>query len=116
MILVDSSLWTDHLRNRNEQLTGLLNNNRVATHDMIIGELACGSIKNRNTFLTYLSDLPRVKNVTHHEIMFFINHHRLYGQGLSYINMNLLAACLINRVELLTLDKKLNRIDKHFSK
>lgn len=58
MILVDTSVWIDHLRKEDNVLVSLLNSYQVATHPFIIGELACGNLKNRDTFLNLIKKCP----------------------------------------------------------
>ncbi len=107
MVLVDTSIWIDHFRNINDQLVTLLNDGKVYCHPFIIGELACGNIKNRNEILTDLQELPQAVLLEHDEILFFIKQKKLMGQGLGYIDMALLASALVTGVPLWTYDKKL---------
>ncbi len=100
MILVDTSVWIDHLRCRDPILAGLLEQNRVTIHSFVIGELACGNLQNRQRLLSLLSFLPRCTPATHEETLFFIDRHRLMGQGIGYMDVCLLAAASLNRVQL----------------
>jgi predicted nucleic acid-binding protein len=117
MVLVDTSIWIDHLRNKNKALISLLARGNVCVHDFIIGELACGNIKNRKEILELLSALPTISLATHAEVLFFIENHHLFGVGLGWVDMHLLSACLINSHSLWTFDKKLafvaSRISNH---
>ncbi len=72
MILVDTSIWVSHLRTGNTDLEKLLNEGEVACHPFMIGELACGNLKNRAEILSLLNALPRVQSVTHDEAMCFM--------------------------------------------
>ena len=72
MILVDTSVWIDHLRAGELQLAELLNTNRVLVHPFIIGELACGNLNNRKTVLSLLRKLPTARLATDDEVLFFI--------------------------------------------
>ncbi len=72
MILVDTSVWVDHLRIGDEGLAALLNGSRVLTHPFVIGELACGNLRNRDEVLALLRNLPRVTVATDDEVLFFI--------------------------------------------
>lgn len=111
MILVDTSVWVDHLRSGGTPLAGLLVEGRVCIHRMIIGELACGNLRDRETILRLLSQLPKVAEATHDEVMRFIEIHQLMGRGIGYIDMHLLtAASLDNGVRLWTRDKRLTGV------
>mgnify|MGYP001596744893 CR=1 FL=1 len=108
MVLVDTSVWVAHLRSGNLRLEALLNDGNVACHPFIIGELACGNLKNRIQILSLLRTLPTVHRAEHEEAMQFIENYRLMGKGLGYIDMHLLASAMLNNIPLWTLDKKLN--------
>ena len=108
MVLVDTSVWVAHLRDGNIGLETLLNEGRVAGHSFIIGELACGNLKNRSEILSLLHALPMAIHAEHHEVMELIETHSLMGKGLGYIDMHLLASALLTDVPLWTLDRKLD--------
>lgn len=109
MILVDTSVWVDHLRAGKQGLEELLQGGRVLTHPFIIGELACGNLQNRETVLTLLHELPHSKFATDEEVLFFIDRHRLYGLGIGYIDAHLLASVLLEEAaQLWTRDKRLH--------
>lgn len=107
MILADTSVWISHLRYGNTKLEQLLNDGEVVCHPFIIGELACGNIKNRREILSLLSALPMVELVDDKEILLFIEKKNLMGKGLGLIDVHLLAATLLSEVSLWTLDTKL---------
>lgn len=107
MVLVDTSVWVAHFRATHIDLVRLLNNGEVACHPFIIGELACGNLKNRNTILSLLHDLPVVSIVEHEEVFAFIEGHKLMGKGLGYIDVHLLASAVLSGLSLWTLDKRL---------
>lgn len=109
MILVDTSVWIDHFRNTNEKLVELLQDDRVLIHSLILGEISCGNLKNRKEILSLLSQLPRADEPANFEVAAFLESKHLYGKGLGYIDIHLLATALLNRVELFTLDLKLQR-------
>lgn len=115
MILVDTSIWIDHFNKKDARLITLLEENSVLVHPFIIGELACGNIKNRNEILELLDALPKISTVGFGEILFFINQHQLYGKGLGYIDVHLIASCIMDDAKLYTRDKKLFRIAKEFN-
>ena len=110
MILVDTSVWIDHLRVGNERLRALLQNDQVLCHPFIIGELACGNLHNRNEVLHLLEALPSVPVADHSEVLHLINTHRLYGQGLGWIDAHLLASALLTGCELWTSDRLLHTL------
>ena len=89
MILVDTSVWVSHLRNGEIGLTALLNEGHVVCHSFIIGELACGNLKNRSEILSLFQALPMAVQAEHEEVMEFIERHRLMGKGLGYIDVHL---------------------------
>ena len=108
MVLVDTSVWVAHLRDGNIGLETLLNEGRVAGHSFIIGELACGDLKNRSEILSLLHALPIAIHAEHHEVMELVETHSLMGKGLGYVDMHLLASALLTDVPLWTLDRKLD--------
>jgi predicted nucleic acid-binding protein len=112
MVLVDTSVWIDHFHKTNIRLTGLLEESFVLIHPYIVGELACGNIKNREEILKLLQSLPQIKVTNHNEIIYFIEKNKLYGKGLGYIDIHLLASCIIDNAKLYTRDKKLINIAK----
>ena len=110
MILVDTSVWIDHFRNGNVQLQKLLTNNEVLIHPFVIGELACGSMKNRREILGLLNELPRADTAEHQEVFKLIEDRKLFGRGIGLIDAHLVASALISKVGLLTLDKTLEKV------
>ena len=108
MILVDTSIWIDHFRHGDEHLIQLLQAGRVISHTFIIGELALGCLKNRNTILDSLKDLPQAVVATDNEVMRFIDENTLFGKGIGFIDAHLLAAArLTPGSRLWTRDKRL---------
>ena len=108
MILVDTSIWIDHLHRSNAALSTLLNESQVCTHPMIIGELALGSLQDRSTVLGLLSDLPSAPVATHAEVLLLVDRHALYGSGLSLVDAHLLAAARLSSADRLwTRDRRL---------
>ncbi len=108
MILVDTSIWINHFRKGNQALEQVLSNGAVMCHPFIIGELACGNLKNRDEILSLLNNLPEAKKATHQEILQFIVQKHLMGKGLGYIDIHLSASALLTGALLWTEDKKLN--------
>ncbi|HYD88838.1 MAG TPA: type II toxin-antitoxin system VapC family toxin [Vitreimonas sp.] len=95
MILVDTSIWIDHLRAAEPQLVALLTRNEVLAHPAVIGEVALGSISKRAEVLRYLNNLPAVTSATHAEVMIFIDRHKLQTTGIGYVDANLLASTVL---------------------
>lgn len=111
MILVDTSVWVDHLRRSDDRLVRALNRTQVLTHPFVIGELACGNLNRRSTVLRLLRDLPSSTPATDDEVLFFIDRHSLMGRGIGYVDAHLLAAAMLNgRAQLWTRDKRLTRL------
>ncbi len=114
MVLVDTSIWIDHFRNSNDQLVELLNDGEVFCHPFILGELACGNIKNRKEIIAALKALPQSSLIEHDEIMIFIENNKIMGKGLGYIDVAILASSLVTDIPLWTFDQRLNAIAKKF--
>lgn len=110
MVLVDTSVWVLHLREGNIGLERLLNDGDVICHPFIVGELACGNLKNRSEIFSLLHTLPVATQAEHEDVMQLIENYRLMGKGLGYIDMHLLASALLTEVPIWTLDRKLNEI------
>jgi len=107
MVLVDTSVWISHLRTGNLQLQDLLMEGKVACHPFIIGELACGNLKNRKKILSLLEALPKTELAGHEEVLYFIELHQLMSKGLGYIDTHLLASTRLSEILLWTLDNNL---------
>ena len=108
MILVDSSVWIDHLRANEPALVELLNTGQVLAHPFVVGELACGNLKNRKAILSLLQDLPSAPVATHDEVLFFVERHDLMGKGIGYTDAHLLSAVsMVETGRLWTRDKRL---------
>ncbi len=111
MILVDTSVWINHLRGGDGRLTELLQSNRVLTHPFVIGELACGNLNNRAAILALLGRLAPATAATDPEVLAFFDRHALMGQGIGYIDAHLLASTQLSApAKLWTRDKRLARI------
>jgi len=107
VILIDSSVWMDHFRKPNRHLMALLDAEEGCTHPFVIGEVACGNLKNRKEIITLLHALPDAHKADDDEILFFIERHGLNGRGVGLIDIHLLASCLMDRCFLWTADKRL---------
>lgn len=112
MVLVDTSVWVTHLREGNANLEKLLDRGQVMCHRFIIGEIACGNIKNRTEILTLLQLLPLSTQAKHEEVMEFIETNKLMGKGLGYIDMHLSASAKLTGIPIWTFDKKLDETTK----
>jgi len=110
MVLVDTSVWVAHLRHGDTGLETLLDEGRVLCHPFIVGELACGNLKNRAEILALLRELPMAICAEHEEVMQFIENCRLMGTGLGYLDVHVLSSAVLTTVPLWTLDEKLNRV------
>ena len=111
MILVDSSVWVDHLRQGDQRLVNLLEASQVLTHPFVVGEIALGSLKNRESILGSLKGLPQAATATDEEVQQFIESNALFGLGIGYIDAHLLAAVRLNAgSQLWTRDKPLGAI------
>ncbi len=108
MIIADTSVWIDHLRKGNARLEDQLNKGRVACHPLIVGELACGQMKNRKEILSLLQDLPSCARADDEDVLPFIETHKLMGKGLGYIDVHLLMSARLMSYRLWTFDKKLH--------
>ena len=111
MTLVDTSVWVDHLRRRNERLVVLLDDAQVLCHPFVVGELACGNLKNRRAILRYLAALPAVSQAEHAEVLHLIESRLLHGRGPGWVDAHLLASCPINGCEPWTFEKPLRDAD-----
>ena len=107
MVLVDTSVWIIHLRQGSRHLEQLLLDAQVVCHPFIVGELACGNIRNREEFLTLLRSLPMAPAVTIDELLHFIDRKNLMGMGIGFVDAHLLASAQLGAVPLWTLDKRL---------
>jgi len=112
MVLVDTSVWVNHLRHGEPNLERLLNDGEVMCHPFVIGELACGSIRNRTEILSLLQVLPLAMKVTHEEVLQFIERNHLMGKGLGYIDVHLCASAILTGVPMWTYDRRLNETNE----
>lgn len=109
MILVDTSVWIEHLRVGNDRLKTLLLDQQVLSHPFVIGELACGMLRRREEILTMLKALPEAHLLEHEEVMSFLDARRLYGRGIGWVDAHLLASTLLTGCVIWTFDKPLRR-------
>jgi predicted nucleic acid-binding protein len=107
VVLVDTSLWVLHLRSGHPHLEKLLARGEVVTHLYIIGELACGKLKNRGEILALLEAIPQATMATHEEVLGLIEDRKLMGCGLGYVDVHLLASAFLTPLRLWTNDQRL---------
>jgi hypothetical protein len=109
MTLVDTSLWVNHFRTGSAHLILLLQENLVLAHPYVIGELACGMLKNRSEILGLLQTLPKARLPEHHEVLHLLEAHKLFGKGLGWVDINLLASVRLTGCGLWTADIRLQK-------
>lgn len=107
MVLVDSSVWIQLFRSGEPGLARLLEDGMVMTHPFVLGELSCGNLKDRALTLSYLRALPSVRPATHEEAFHLLEERGLFGRGLGWVDLQLLASALITGCGLWTMDKRL---------
>jgi predicted nucleic acid-binding protein len=116
VILVDTSVWIDHLRSGDAILAGLLDEGQVLSHPFIIGELALGNLRQRETILADLLELPQTFVAGDDEVLHFIHRAGLFGIGIGYLDAHLLAATRLTPGALLwTRDKRLSAAAQRLS-
>lgn len=116
MILIDTSVWVDHLRAGDEGVATLLDSGRVLSHPFVIGELALGHLRQRATIISALQNLPQASIATDAEVLLFIERHALAGLGIGYIDVHLLAATRLTAGSALwTRDKRLSGVAERLS-
>lgn len=107
MILVDTSVWVDHFHRGASAMASLLEEESVVTHPFVIGELACGNLKNRNEVLHLMSTLPAVPVATEAEVLAMIERRKLMGRGLGYIDVHLVASAVLSGSRIWSRDRQL---------
>ena len=110
MILLDTSVWVDHLRRGDSLVVQALESGQAAAHAFVIGELACGNLKSRVRVIDLLQALPQLAMAMDDEVLYFIERHKLMGRGIGYVDAHLLAAASISGSLLWTRDKRLREI------
>lgn len=111
MILADSSIWVDHLRNNNEELVELLLQEMIVSHPLVVAELALGSLRQRNLVLGELDALPGLPVATISEVRALVETRKLYSRGIGFVDAALLASCLLRQgTKLWTRDRRLENV------
>ncbi|MDQ6940210.1 MAG: VapC toxin family PIN domain ribonuclease [Verrucomicrobiota bacterium] len=114
-LLADSSIWIDHLHVANEALNAALRSEHVYVHEAIIGELACGRLADRVQVLSQLMALPELPNASLAELLALLDRRKLWGRGLSWVDVQLLGAALVAGAKLWTRDRPLARVAEELS-
>jgi len=107
LILVDTSVWVDHLRSGVPVLANLLQEGEVLIHPWVIGEIACGNLRNRQQVLDLLLGLPTALVASDSEVLLLIERGNLMGRGIGYVDAHLLAAAKLSHCDLWTQDRRL---------
>ena len=110
MVLVDTSVWVNHLREGDGDLQAMLLADTVLGHPSVIGELACGNLRNRAEILDLLRALPPATVATDDEVLAFIEAHRVMGRGVGWVDAHLLAAATLSGARLWTRDSRLRQV------
>jgi len=106
-MLVDTSVWVDHLARGNPHLVALLEEGEVQVHPFVVGELALGRLRRREETIAHLAALPWVSVAEHEEVLALIGRYDLAGSGVGWVDAHLLASALIGGTALWTLDRPL---------
>jgi predicted nucleic acid-binding protein len=109
VVLIDTSVWVAHLRQKDRRLAALLDETHAAVHPFVIGELALGRLKNRREILSLLHALPEALVATQPELLHFIERRSLAGTGIGFVDAHLLASSELMSSRLWTFDKPLRR-------
>lgn len=107
MILVDTSVWVEHLRRGLPRLAALLQEGKVLIHPWVIGELACGNLRHRGEVLELLQGLPAAVVASDQEVLLLIEQDQLMGRGIGYVDAHLLASAKLSHCQLWTQDRRL---------
>jgi predicted nucleic acid-binding protein len=107
MTLVDTSVWINHFHKPSLKLIALLEKKEVLTHSAVLGEIAAGSMRNRARVLGDLKQLQRADEISAEETLYFIEMRHMYGKGLSWVDLQLIASCLTTKCSLLTEEKRM---------
>lgn len=109
MVVVDTYVWISHFRKPDPRLIEALEARTIMTHSAILGELAAGSLKNRSKILGDMKMIPRVRELPADEVLDFLERAHLYGRGLGWVDLQILASCLSQRCHLITDDRRLGQ-------
>ena len=116
-VLVDTSVWVGHFKQKNQHLVALLEDGMVVCHPYVVAEIACGTPPNRRAIISLLAELESAPVATQTELLAMVEIQRLYGRGCGLVDMSLLAAALLsNRALLWTMDKRLDQVASELNK
>jgi predicted nucleic acid-binding protein len=110
VILADTSVWIHHLRFGDPRFAGALGSELICVHPFVIGEIACGNLRNRSEILHLLGHLSALPSATDVEVLAFIENRALMGRGIGLVDVHLLASASIARVPIWTHDKRLSAV------
>ena len=110
MVLVDTSVWVSHFRRKNDRLENLLSQELVYCHPLIIGELACGHLRNRDEILYLMRELPAALQANDQDVLIFIEKNQLAGKGLGIVDIYLLASASLSGLFIWTEDKRMRQV------
>jgi predicted nucleic acid-binding protein len=114
MILADTSIWIQHFRHGDPHLQQLLIDRRVLIHVFVLGEIACGNLRARSKILGDLRRLPSAIPAEHDEVLGLLERYRLFGRGVTWIDLHLLASARLTGCRLWTLDAALRDLASDF--
>jgi predicted nucleic acid-binding protein len=117
MVLVDTSVWVRFLANRAPhaaELDRLLEEDEVAGHHLIPGELLIGDAGGRQQFLRWYEAMYYLPSISHTDVVTFVRAHRLYGSGIGWVDAHLLASAVVTAVPLWTADASLAKMANRF--
>ena len=109
-ILVDTSVWVDHLRSDVPHLKILLSAGQVVMHEMIVGEIACGSLRDRTATLNSLNELASIPQLSNSDAVELLDGHELYSKGIGFVDLHLVCAALVHEMKIWTNDARLNSV------
>ena len=116
MILADTSVWIDHFRSKDIELSALLEANEILIHAFVIGEIALGSLRQRQMILENLGDLPRIDLANDEEVRYSIEREKLFSFGIGYVDAHILTAARLAPDTLIwTRDKKFQNVAERLS-
>jgi predicted nucleic acid-binding protein len=107
IVLADTSVWIEHLRRGEATLAAHLRDGLVLIHPFVLGELACGNMRSRPAILSHLKTLPEAKLASNAEVLQMIEDRKLWGRGLGWVDVHLIASARLSTCPLWTLDKRL---------
>jgi len=116
-ILVDSSVWVGHFKQRNEDLVGLLEKDMVLCHPYVVAEIACGTPPSRQVIISMLAELESAPVATQKELLTLLNTRQLFGRGCGFVDISLLASALISeKILIWTIDRRFELIANELSR